>query len=384
MYAKLVTNASVNVSANVFFNNLIGVITGTITSNSGLDATTFNQAASQVNTTVSAGWTNIDPQANTPANTYILSGCAPVVIQAPWTDSGSNYKTLWIGQINSVNSTFNIVALPAENWSNTTKTSTNIYLAPNTVFSAGANNSSFARNWFDVISPMSSTYTQQGTVTIVSASQAHLFVASYQNLTGTNFNNYFYVSEYSRDDPWSTVSNGYPSWMAEGTSNNNGVYVATATQQSMGVLPRILNTVTGSDANMVPMATSTSLNNWGVSTRFWPWVTTPAFRPYGLGYAATSNTFIGNQNYYRDSGKNAASTISEMRVSSVAQGTTLTSNTMFAGGSINAVAPYVYAFRSQWLSLDEVDYSGARYVNLILNTSAVGQTNASCILIKEN
>lgn len=390
MFARLVTTAQSSVSANVFFNTIVGLVSNTITSTSQLDPSTFNTAACSIVTTVPAGWSVIDPVAN---STPILSGCYPVVIRAPWTDSADNHKYIFMGQTNSTNSVFSIVATPMEGWSNTAKTAANSYIAPALIFN---NNSTYIKRWHDVVSPMTSGVTYNGTTTIVSASQAHLLVASYLNLTGTSFNNYFHVSEYSRDDPWNTVSNGYPSWFAEGNSNTAGdpqgiPSAGTATGTSNGVLMRVYNTATNEDRTMVAFANNTAFKaySWGIIPRYTPHSFAGIIPQIaGLGFCAHANTFLGNQNYNRDSSKNAAASMSELRV--VFGGGhlggvlgVLSSNSLFAGGSINSVAPYVYAFKSQWQSLDEVDYGGYRYMNLILNTGSAGTTAASTVLVKE-
>ena len=398
MFAKLTTKSGHFPDANVFYNTLIGVITGSITSNTQLNSSYFNTSASYINNTIPAGWSLNDPQANLVGTVPVLPGANPVVIEADWTDSASYAKYLWIAPVNFQNTTFNIVAVPAEGWANTTKTISNSYCQPSVV---SANNSGFVRRDVDLISPMNNFHTGNGVTIIVSSSQAHLFIASYKDIFATQFNNYYFVSEYTRDDPWNTVSNGYPSWYFESASNTQGVWAqgaagATSTGTHQGALARILNTQTNADMPWVPLfITNAALSNWGVTTRYIPWAQNGAQLYTALGspggligfggmcVAGQGSNFTGNQNYGRDINKDPARLLAEMRITATHQGANINSNTVFAGGAINTVSPFIYITNSGWASLDEVTINNETYMNLNLGTGTAGSTNVTSILIRE-
>jgi hypothetical protein len=431
MFAKLVTNPNTAVYSNTFFNTLVGVITGSITSNNQLDGATFNKNASQIITTVPSGWIVHDPQANLVARTYNVPGSPPVVISSPWSDNGSYSKYLWLTQnaggntltynpLTTPNPYFwNILAVPMEFWSNTTKVAVNSYISQatmNTVQINIANYSSNAtmvatnfrmeRNNSDFIGPMDFDITTTGTTTIISSSNTHLFVGSYKGIVNPVFNSYFFLSEYTRDDAWSIAANGYPSWYFELGSNTTGLYDARIpgsliSSSHAGSLARIYNTRAEVDHSWVDMldygTRETNIggganSNWGVASRFIPWAFTSntisgyinrPYTPRGLALAGQASMFIGNQNTYRDINKNITYGLAEIKLQPIHAGTILNSNNIFLGGSISAKTPYIYLFKSQWNNLDETSFGGDVWMNLILNVSGPGTTNASCILIKE-
>lgn len=395
MFAKLVTNVSGSISANVFFNTLINVITGSITSNTQLDPVTFIPAASYIVNTVPSNWTVVDSQANSSGTNWILPGCAPVVIASPWSDAANTLtqqKFLYVGPTNSVNTNLIIQSWPMEYYvSNSTgKFYYNSYNSnSNPATSLSTNTTS--RSNTDIISFTTPNLSTNGTITIVSASPAHLLVVNYSSLTGA-FNNYFFLSEYSRDDPWNTVGNGYPSWFFESNSNTSGWAASTTTAINAGGLTRTFNTLTNQENSWTPMWTggATGTGNWGLSSRAVPYgqfgislLNTGAYLPRGLSSAGQNQHFNGNQILAKDLNKQPAALLSEIRLINLAQGGVFNSNTMFAGGSVSAVNPYVYLFRSQYNTLDEFSVGSNTYMNLIMNTGTIGTTNASCVLVLE-
>lgn len=437
MFAKLVTAKSATVSANVFYNTLIGVITGTVTTSTQLDPTTFNQASSYIINIAPTNWTVNDPSANLAGMVAPLPGANMQVLFSPMSDDPTRGKYLLLSPVYSTNNVFNIATVPSEGYSNTTKSFSNSYhnaynIATTNVYtnsekSAGAafnnltsNNSTGNRFATDLVSYMSSQYTSNGIVAIVSASNTHLLVATYKSDTGllqggtaTGFNNYFHISEYSRDDPWNTVGNGYPSWFFEGCSNNFGytnTSITPGTNIATGALCRIINTGSGNDIKWVDMNTVGNFANgsdWGIVSRNIPYgamTTVPLpsnyanfsyaftnFIPRGLNSVGTSQLNIGNYITGRDSNRNPAAVVSELRLVGVHNGNgapaysgfSLTQNTMFAGGSISSVAPYLYSFKSQYNNFDEISFGGNTYMNIIVNNGLPGTTNASCILVRE-
>lgn len=414
MFAKLVTNINTPFfpnapSANVFFNTLINVISGAITSNTQLDPLTFNTSASYITNTVPSGWSVIDSQANTPGMPPVLSGCNPVVLGAPWTDSASNAKYVWVGAVNSVNTTFNVSCLPMEGWNTVTKAAGNNWFgsANNQVANIQSNYFNNSSNGFsrpyDFVSPLANNKISTGTVTIVSCSQAHLLVASYYNLTNPTFNNYFFLSEYTRDDPWNIVTNGYPAWLWEGAANTSGIFNANTftTNGHFGAIATLynpsLNTNSAQSNNLmsaVPNSFAPTTGNWGLTSRYinWGQVGSTAeglarpFLPRGLAAAGTSAFFTGNQVLNRDIAKNPAYSVAEIRLTPIMQditNNTWNSNNIFIGGSLSSVNPYVYLFSSGYKSLDELNFGGFTYMNLILNTGVAGSSSASNILVRE-
>ena len=433
MFAKLVTTASATTSANVFYNTLVNIITGTFTSNTQLDPTTFNQSSSYIINVNPTNWTVNDPSANLAGIVSTLPGANAYVISSPHSDNPNAAKYLLLSATSAVNTMFNIVAIPMEGYANTTKVTSNVYpfyqYTGNTyVSTAGGpfrnNQSALDRFAYDLVSPLTSQYTANGIVCIVSASNTHLFVATYKNTIGTlqsgtatAFNNYFYLSEYSRDDPWNTVGNGYPSWFFEGASNTFGAYINASISSitsynntHFGAICRILNTGGGNDINWLDMntgATVTNTSDWGIATRnhiFYatnsPFSMVPNYGytgqylnyiPRGLAIAGTTQYNFTHYWGTRDASLNQASPVSELRLVGVNNGAAATSysgkslqaNNMFAGGSISNVSPYLYATKTGYNSFDEVSFNGNTFMHLILNSGLPGQQNASCILIRE-
>ena len=432
MFAKLVTATAATVSANVFYNTLIRVITGSLTSNTQLDPTTFNQSLSYVISAVPTNWTVNDPSANLAGMVSPLPGANMQVLFSPASDDPTRGKYLLLSPLSSVNTSFYIAAIPTEGYANTTKVYSNTYgnpyitanvfapiattISPTLTSNLEATQTRWAT---DLVSYMSTQYTTNGAVVIVSASNTHLFVASYKNNAGTlqggtasAFNNYFYVSEYSRDDPWNTVGNGYPSWFFEGSSNNFGAYanaLSSTANVHYGAICRVLNTASGNDLRWLDMNTGGSTQNtcdWGIATRNIPYGSAYIFPngasaltavsrgqiiPRGLAAAATYVNYIGNYAIARDASKNIASAVSELRLLGVCSGNVVTTyagfslcaNSMFAGGSISNVSPYIYAFRSGYNTFDEVSFNGNTYMNLIVNAGLPGTSNASNMLVRE-
>lgn len=440
MFAKLVTAKSATVSANVFYSTLIGVITGTVTSNTQLDPTTFSQASSYIINIAPTNWTVNDPSANLAGMVAPLPGANMQVLFSPMSDDSTRGKYLLLSPVVTSNGVFNIFTMPSEGYSNTTKTFSNSYfnaynIAGVNVYTAAAltsTNSSENKFATDLISHIGSQYTSNGIVTIVSASNTHLFVANYKTDTGllqggttSGFHNYFHLSEYSRDDPWNTVGNGYPSWFWEGCTNttaygNSSIAAAVspfnAAGGAWGAICRILNTSNGNDIKWLDMNTVGHYANgcdWGIVPRNIPYGQTavvpggylPAFTqlprvfssagnyfaPRGLNLVGTSAYNIGNYAVGRDQSRNIASSVSELRLIGVHNGNTapiysglsLTQNTMFSGGSISSVSPYIYAFASTYNNFDEITFGGNTYMNIIVNTNLPRTSNASNILVRE-
>lgn len=368
MYAKIVTKAT-TFSANVYFNTLLDVITGVITSTSSLDSGLFDAASSSIISTVPTTWSTYDSAANT--STLILSGCMPRVIRSAWSDSASNYKYVHVGQINSTNTNPVIEFIHGEDWNSTTNSGTNLVAVPTTATTS-------ATRWFRSINQ---TNPSSGFVTIVSASDTHLFVWNSSNLTGA-YNGYYFLSEFTRDDAFNTVSNGYPSWFAEGGTYDATDFMGSAiTASHQGTITRIYDPGTNTDSNHRQCADGTG-SNWGIVTRltnFKNTALTSTTRSGGLASVGSSNYFGYNSSFYRDSSKNPSIPLAELRIVTLNNPT----YTPIAYGSVSQKSPYIYATKSGWQSLDEIDIGGYRYTNLICNSYTAAQANASTILVKQ-
>lgn len=367
MYAKLVTNAAA-ITTGEYFNALIGVITGTVTNINQLPATTFNQGASEIISTVSPGWSVHDNA----AATAILAGVTPVVIKAPWSDDATKYKYIWVGQVNSTAGSVNIHFNPAEGWNATTHTATSIYAAPPTT--TQTSRAVFYAGVAYMLAPSA------GFVTVISASANHLFVWTSNDLLGT-FNSYVFCSEYSRDDPWNTVANGYPSWFLEG---NTGTGLALSTGAAGGTAIRTYDSRSNADVNHLIMGVAGTLSAtsyiWALAGRYRP-AGNPSFR--GLGAANnTTNSALATP-VIRDGSKNISYAMSEIRMIWNQDTAYIDTTGPYLFGSVSAKSPYIYLISRVWASLDEIDISGTRYTNLVCNNSAYTSTAASTVAVKK-
>ena len=366
MYAKLVTYAN-TVNANTFYYGLMNVITGAITTASGLDPTYFNIAASNVVTTTPTGWTIWDsaPSAN------IIANCQPKVIAAPISDVPGQYKYLWMGQVSSTTTNPCVQFIPTEGWANST------HVAGNNTFGyiPTVTNANSVFN----MSPCQIGNANTGMVTIVSASNNHLFVWTSSNLTGT-FGGMIFCSEFTRDDPWNTTSNpiNLPNWFLDGIATGQG---GTAMVPTTGSTQAVLSS--SSVATIIPRwydpntktqytpyyQTGSGTNNgrYSISTRFGPYipssgtVTLPFGGGLGFGTSIGNYFTVSNPTYTNDSANNFSYPMSELRV--IPQLTSAAGVPMSAYGSISTKSPFIYAIASpsNWVSLDEFSFSGSNW-----------------------
>lgn len=374
MYAKLVTNAVTWNATNIagYFNGLIGVITGSITATSGLDATAFNQGSSQIISTVAPGWSVHDSN----AGTAISAGSTPVVIRAPWSDDGTKHKYLWVAPVTSNASGYvHVKWIPAEGWDSATNTGTNILQTP------PSGSLGYTSDWNECPA-YGNIQNGSAFTTVISASANHLFIWVSYNTSGLGMDSHFYLSEYTRDDAWNTVANGYPAWLCSG-AKGGGYEQYSASNTENGTLIRYLNPGSGTDSNQLAMYYSNpntpSYMYWGLTSRYRRYRVYPgnsnAYFPVSLATAAASSKYFGNDTNARDASKTASLLLSDIRWEPLY-------NVFLAGGSLTAKAPYIYLFRSQWQSLDEVDIAGQRYTNLICNHYTPG-SGSSTLLIKQ-
>jgi|GEM_PF-3154277 len=215
MLAQLTFSGTINLAQ--VFADIIGVLTGSITTPAGLSAS-FNAGSSSIVSTVAPGWTMHDNAAAAAAN-----GVTPAVIHAPWSDDGTKYKNVYISALNTTQLTFN----GWETWN------------------SGTHAGTFPMKTTPVISSWQSidltSATYAGGKLIISASSKHIYIQVYTsaNVPGP----WTFFSEYTRDDPWNTVANGYPSWMQSGNYSNSAVNI---TLDNIAI-PRALITTTLAD-----------------------------------------------------------------------------------------------------------------------------------------
>ena len=419
MYAKLVTragsptlgyaNSTTNAIANVavWFNTVIDVITGTVSNVSSVNSTIFDTGLCEIISNVATGWTVYD---NTASNSVFVSTPAapPVIIRAPYTDNASAYKYLWVAvpanttQINTYSGPI-LRWIPMEDWNPSTNVATNALIPIANV--ANTSWPSVFTNFYDCpsYSPMGnlSSVANNGFTTIISASESHLYVWMCHDQFGANTSTFlgnFLVSEYSRDDPWNTPENGFPSWGMWGSRGTGH----TATDDS-GTVIRILNPNTGQNSTHVAPYTSYAHTGYNYSlkgrlsyygglsntTSGQPQITTNN-APGSFGKMGTNLNYPPNFLNVRNSSNNVAFAISDIRVTPTIGAADNAAGIHYgiapvAYGSITAKSPYIYLFRTQYANMDEFSIDGTTYVNLLTSNNNLVTNTAFCttIIIKK-
>jgi hypothetical protein len=412
MYAKLVTragsptlgpaNSTTNSIANVavWFNTIIDVITGTVSNVSSVNSTIFDTGLCEIISNVATGWSIYD---NTASNSVFVSTPAapPVIIRAPYTDNASAYKYLWVS-VPANTATINTYAgpiikwIPMEDWNPTTNVATNaLTTIPNT-----SNTVANFNNFYDCPSyfPTGSltSVANNGFTIIISASQSHLYVWTCHDQFGANTSNFlgnFLVSEYSRDDPWNTPENGYPSWGMWGSRGTGH----TAADDS-GTVIRILNPNTGQNSTHVAPYTTYSHQGYNYSLKgrlsYYGGLSNTSSQPQltsnnapgSLGKMGTNLNYPPNLLNVRNSSNNVAFAISDIRVTPTI-GLSDTAAGLHYGiapvayGSITAKSPYIYLFRTQYSNMDEFSIDGTTYVNLLTSNNNLVTNTAFCTTI---
>lgn len=223
MFALLRTSATVTLPQ--FTSDLIGLLTGSITTVGQLSAS-CDQSLSKVVSIDPAGWTVVDAAAGTAVN-----GIVPKVIQSPWADSPTDFKNIQIFSQGT-----NVLGFNGfHTWNPTTHTGT----LPHVV-------SPLASSWQSFI-------LYAGSYCVVSATASHFTVIMYAQTPIGTFpaqavgaymsSNTVACFEYSRDDAWSTVANNYPSWFTLGDYPAGN----PAAQYISGGFSKILNVSSGLD-----------------------------------------------------------------------------------------------------------------------------------------
>ena len=298
--------------------DLIAILTGSATSQAGLTA--FS-ASSFVNT-VPPGWTVHDNAAGA-----LTNGVVAKVIKAPLSDDGTKFKYVELDTLTASILYFN----GYETWDAIGHTGTNpIQVTPvNNSFQAF---SLIANQQITIVATANGFYIQGSTNLLSAATQWQLF------------------AEFTRDDPWNTVSNGYPSWLQSGGYNSVASYIN-------GGQCRAFNPATGNDAVSFKHSASTlndSVNSAGCSIvpngctlnpalmgTYWYTTMGAHLGVTGVGgmnhmFPHTATTSIG-----ADSAKSAAKYLYELSLRQITPGNSYTTG-VFLGGNISAKFPQIF------------------------------------------
>jgi hypothetical protein len=213
--------------------DIIGLVTGTITSMSQCSAS-CNSGGSTLIRTVLPEWTMHDAAAGASSN-----GAVPVVLKSEWTDSSSNYKYVYLSAIGA--SALSIQGVV--DWNETAHTTTKVMSCEtSTTLNTSANKPAA------VLLPTSGFL-------VISASKAHFAIVGYNaslNASYTQQHSFHITSEYTRDDPWNTVAAGYPSWLSMSGNPINLSSANIAHNFFSGNTAKVFNTTTGIDYTGVP------------------------------------------------------------------------------------------------------------------------------------
>ena len=305
---------SATITQQQVLNDIVGVLTGSITTTAGLSAS-FVSSSSTLISTIAPGWSLYDSTAGAVAFTV-----QPVVIRSAWSDSASNYKNLFLTSPASGYLSIN----GYHTWNSGTHTGT-------------------LPTGNGVVGTWGTTTITANSYIMVNSSANHILITTFTNNIFTQ-NNTMGLFEFTRDDPWNTVANGYPSWFI--VSDNNG---GSSLAYSQIAIPKIYNTSNGTDITpllgvagggpfIVPSTVSFSGN-------------TP---PNMCGFSASSTLDF----YYTSQGCDATKA-----TTSFAQPFSIRSSSSipFEGGSTAATQSSVYLFRNMWNGGDTVVVNSTTY-----------------------
>jgi len=293
--------------------DITGILTGTITSAAGLSVS-FTPGSSFTNT-LAPGWSVFDADAGAVINTI-----TPRVIRAPLKGSATLYKHVLITSITAGQLQFN----GFETWDTTTNSGT----FPIVAVPVGSS----WQSWTPAVNQL---------ITI-SASADHFYIAA-----GTNDitpNTFILVAEYSRDDPWNTLANGYHAWI------QSGVFNATANATTANsAITRAYNPSAPGDVSPILFGGSASSLVWAtVSADFGLSSTTPVTPASGGGaMGASISTQVNLAGIAgADANKAAARYLYSMGVRQMSPTNNASHQGVFLGGSITSVSG-VLAFLAQ-------------------------------------
>lgn len=196
---------------------------------------------------------------------------------------------------------------------------------------------------------------------IISASKAHCAVFGYDvnfNIAQASHHGWFILSEYTRDDPWNAVSNGYHSWLMTGATLNVAHTSSVSTAPNLyfgGAAAQVYNISSGQDLLAQPWHNWTAFSSQGSWTQ---WMM--HLRPYTVNIVAPSTFTTPNMltNYLGgvavDVNKAPATLIYPL---SLAYGNGLDTRfqSLFLGGNISAKSNAIFATKhGRGSTLDEI------------------------------
>lgn len=362
MYCLYKMQSSTN--AQQVLNDVVGILTGSITDVSQCSAS-CNKSASSILSTTPVDWELYDSAAGA-----AISGVQSVVIRSQWSDSETNFKHLMVGPSNDG---LGIGFIGYENWNPVAHTgSTKMKIDQD---AAGSVSNIFGQAAGAI------SISQAGGHLIISASKSHIFVASYTGslaLGSGISHSWFMLSEYTRDDPWNTVANGYPSWVIVGANSLTNLSSSTYFYAQSSCLPRVYNTETSQDMQSVYSQTQagTTNNNAFYITPYSVYEK-PLYTHVNMGLGAKLSKVAYGPN------KGLATFIYPIILVQGTGGNNSTNsnfNGMFLGGNLSSKNDSVFMTKvNRANTLDEVTLGADTFVILNSQAGGTGQQFTFCV-----
>lgn len=325
--------------------DLIGLLTGQITNIEQLSSI-WNKDSSKMTVNTVPGWVLHDDAAGAAStSTGMNYGTIPKVVRAPWSDDSTKSKYLNIAAGDNSNS---IRFLGYEAWNNVTHVGVN------------PQGTSASSSWHHSVFPTGSNTGTKGWI-MVSASANHFLFAHFKQdgLIGLA-SDYFFLSEFSREDEWNTVENGMPAWFTSG-SCGMGTYAVSATNITVtntnGALSRWLDS--NNATADVPIETISPLFYAAAGPTYNRIAITAPNRSLqyhgnfvcGLENFAFWNPYAA-RDYFNENRKFTYA-LTPMRLTCMGVSTTIYGIGVHQFGSITAKNPFVYGFKNVFNSGDE-------------------------------
>lgn len=305
--------------ATQVINDIINVLTGVTTTVAGLSAN-FNPATCKMVNTVAAGWTKTDAAAGP-----LTNGVTACVIKSPWSDDPTKFKNI---EISSEQSAGYISFGCWESWNDTT------HVGINASHLSSSNTPSYS---------YASTAINASNVVTVSVSPNHVFVHIHNDTISSYINGLFFSSEFTRDDPWNSVANGYPSWFGGGQTYGGGNSFRIPNCAVSPVIDSL-------DYLLTSGAIVTDYDDVFHPNNYNPGASGPTISQNSLSSTLQTAYLLAPLKYKRYK-------------------TSATGNHL--GGSIDAKSPFVYVFREVWVPGDEMVVNGVTYLYVKLSAGAL-------------
>lgn len=310
-------NTTISVPAVI--NDIINILTGVTTTVAGLSPN-FNPATCKMVNTVPAGWTKTDIAAGP-----LTNGVTACIIKSPMSDDPTKFKNIEISA--EYNASFISFGF-WEAWNDTTHVGLNCSNASSTGVPQYINTSAY-------ISP---SY-----VVTVSVSPNHVFVHIHNDALSAYSNVLIFASEFTRDDPWNTVANGYPSWFSTSSGANS--------PQSSFRIPNV-------SVNPIIDTIDSTLTSGTIATAYGDTLWTGT-NPHAAGPTIAQDSLTATmQRAY------VLAPISYKRYKNTTTGNHI-------GGNIDAKSPFVYVFKEVWVPGDEMVVNGITYLYVKLSPGAL-------------